>query len=125
MKYIIRTMCKKWIFMLVIAFTFQLSWTAASAFCQHETDQSTQHFGHHPHQHQSADHEDQKNNAGSKKSASHPDCATCHHGSSMATDLQINSLDLPTRQDIDRLNQLHIPMPFMAEPERPKWMRVV
>lgn len=125
MRYIIRAMCKKWIFMLVIAFTFQLSWTAASAFCQHETDQSTQHFGHHPHQHQTSGHEDQKDKTSSKKSASHPDCATCHHGSSMAAELQINPLDLSALQDTDRFNSPPPPMPFLAEPERPKWMYVV
>lgn len=125
MRYIIRAMCKKWIFMLVIAFTFQLSWTAASAFCQHETDQSTQHFGHHPHQHASADQEHQKSKAGSKKSVSHPDCTTCHHASSMATELQIKPMDLSVLQATDRFSSLQPPMPFLAKPERPKWMRAV
>ncbi len=111
--------------MLVIAFTFQLSWTAASAFCQHETDQSTQHFGHHPHQHSTADHDDQKNKTGNKKSVSHPDCATCQHGSSMTADIQVNSFDVIVRQDLNRLTPLPPPMPFLAEPERPKWPRAV
>jgi cytochrome c553 len=118
-------MCKKWIILLVIAFTFQLSWTVASAFCQHETDQSTQHFGHHPHQHQTSDDEEQENKGGSKKSASHPDCATCHHGSSMAADLQVDSLKLPAVQYIYLLSQLQPAKPYLAQPERPKWMRLL
>jgi hypothetical protein len=118
-------MCKKWIILLIIAFTFQLSWAAASAFCQHETDKSTQHFGHHPHQHQSSDHEESKDKTGSKKSISHPDCATCQHGSSMTSDLQVNSFDAIMRQDMNRLAPPQLPMPFLAEPERPKWVRAV
>ena len=123
--YIIRVMCKKWIILLVLSLTFQLNWTAASAFCQHETDKSTQHFGHHPHQHHTADQEDQKNKTGNKKPVSHPDCTTCHHGASMTADAQVCPFDDLGRQDSRSLTQLQLPIPFLAEPERPKWMRVV
>lgn len=126
-------MRKKLIFMLLIAFTFQFCWTAASAFCQHETDKTAQHFGHHPHQHQVAaqdksddDHHDgAKNPSNAKKVTSHPDCATCSHGSSLALEIQVSPLNLATHQYLDSLTQLQPATPFLAEPERPKWMLAV
>lgn len=126
-------MPKKLILMLLIAFTFQFCWTAASAFCQHEADKTAQHFGHHPHQHQSTeadknadnDHDGSKKATSAKKVASHPDCATCSHGGSLATELQVSPVDLLNRQYVDSLKQLQPTTPFLAEPERPKWMTTV
>ncbi len=126
-------MRKKLIFMLLIAFTFQFCWTAASAFCQHEADKTAQHFGHHPHQHQSTetdknadnDHDGSKKPTSAKKVTSHPDCATCSHGGSLATELQVSPLDILNRQYVDSLTQLQPATPFQAEPERPKWMTAV
>jgi hypothetical protein len=56
---------------------------------------------------------------------SHPDCTTCHHGASMTADSRVSPFDDLGRQDSRSLTQLQPPMPFLAEPERPKWIRVV
>ena len=44
-------MLKKFVFVLLAMFAFQLCWAVVSAYCMHETDAKAQHFGHHAHQH--------------------------------------------------------------------------
>jgi ABC-type nickel/cobalt efflux system permease component RcnA len=44
-------MLKKFVFVLLAMFAFQLCWAVVSAYCLHETDVKAQHFGHHTHQH--------------------------------------------------------------------------
>lgn len=130
-------MRKQLILILLIAFSFQFCWAAASAFCQHETDKGAQHFGHHPHHHSSTgldksaddgddDHEDNlKKPLSAKKTNSHPDCATCSQGGSLVMELQISSLDFPLRENLNSLALVQPATPFLAEPERPKWMIAV
>ena len=120
-------MFKKFILMLIVTFTLQLSWTVASAYCLHETDKTSQHFGHHPHQHQQsqqenqeADHVDQKK-SGAKKSSTHPDCASCTHASSAFATFHVELMHLAPQIYQVNLSQLQTPIPFLGKPERPKW----
>jgi hypothetical protein len=39
------------ILFLLVMLPFQLSWAGAGVYCQHETGQAAQHFGHHEHKH--------------------------------------------------------------------------
>jgi hypothetical protein len=55
----------------------QFSWSAASAYCQHEeTSTAAHHFGHHLHVHQ-IDAKD-KNSSSKNNKAFHLDCSFCH-----------------------------------------------
>jgi hypothetical protein len=60
---------------LLALLPLQFSWAAAAAYCQHEADPSTQHFGHHAHQHEAKpdlpDDADPATNV-------HADCMYCH-----------------------------------------------
>ncbi|MBI3730430.1 MAG: hypothetical protein HY254_19145 [Burkholderiales bacterium] len=119
-------MLKKFVLMIIVAFTLQLSWAVASAYCMHETDKTAQHFGHHPHEHEAKDgdtHADKSlDKSAAKKANSHPDCASCAH-----SPLGAHSSKLPLTVSALITYQLtaaslQTPAPFLAQPERPKWM---
>ena len=78
-------MVKKIAFLLSLCILLQLSWTVVSAYCQHESGRSAQHFGHHAHQHQDAntdaDADSKLSQSTPANSAAHADCAACPHGS--------------------------------------------
>ena len=62
------------IFLLALL-PLQFCWAAAAAYCQHEGEETTQHFGHHSHQHDAqADLPDE----GDKVVKVHADCGYCH-----------------------------------------------
>lgn len=46
-------MKKLLVFLLVVILPFQFAWAGVGVYCQHETGQAAQHFGHHDHQHKS------------------------------------------------------------------------
>jgi len=96
----------------------QLGWAAVSAYCQHESGDAANHFGHHEHQHRAA-----ADDANSKLPGGHADCGYCHAASVAA---------LPSVADIPwhRLSSPVIPpahagwhSEHLSEPERPKWAR--
>ncbi len=61
--------------LLLVILPFQFSWAVAGAYCQHEQGKTSQHFGHHAHQHQAkADVPDAKGEMGKL----HTDCSSCH-----------------------------------------------
>ena len=120
-------MLKKFVLMLIVLFTLQMSWAVASAYCMHETDKTAQHFGHHPHQH---DAETDKAELGgqasdkssSQKAAAHPDCASC--ASSQLGDHSINFRANPNSANSYPFSLATLPVPTSLpdRPERPKWM---
>ncbi|MFZ6813408.1 hypothetical protein ACO0K3_03005 [Undibacterium sp. Rencai35W] len=115
-------MVKKFVLMLIVAFTLQLSWTVASAYCMHETGKTSQHFGHHPHQHEASHNTDDQKNTDTKKVASHPDCASCTHSPLAAYTWQnelVNPL-LVSHQHPSTTSELNTP--YLGKPLRPKWM---
>ena len=119
-------MLKKFIILLIVAFTLQLSWSVASAYCMHETGKTSQHFGHHPHQHQAEKQADQPSNSAEKKSDSkiafHSDCASCAHSPVAAYSLQ-NELVKPLLVAYQAGTSNTEPTaPYLGKPLRPKWM---
>jgi hypothetical protein len=68
-------MKKFFLILLLLVLPLQMSWAAASAYCQHEQDQTARHLGHHGHEHQ-----DKAEQPPAKKDAGQPhsDCNFCH-----------------------------------------------
>ncbi|MFZ5520656.1 MAG: DUF2946 family protein [Pseudomonadota bacterium] len=65
------------VILMLLIVPLQLSYAAASVYCQHETGKGAGHFGHHSHVHKDdAGHE----KGGAKLKALHEDCGTCHLG---------------------------------------------
>lgn len=100
----------------------QFAWSAAAAYCQHETNaaQAT-HFGHHVHVHKA----DAKK-AADTKFAADTDCGACH-----ATGLSYIASDSPSA-DVPAATMRvasALPAPMTSAlaraPDRPQWLRLV
>lgn len=114
-------MLKKFLYLLIIAFTFQVSWAMASAYCMHESGKASQHFGHHQHQHHTAGGADKDHSSTPKKAAFHPDCASCAHGSLATHSTQIE-LVMPLLSGYQTVSvSPTLPAPYLGQPERPQW----
>jgi hypothetical protein len=68
---------------LAILMPLQLSWAATGRYCQHESDVSSKHVGHHTHQHQVTERTESGGDL-AKTISVDIDCGTCHAGCSMA-----------------------------------------
>lgn len=106
------------VFVLVFL-PFQATWAAVASYCQHETGQAAQHFGHHDHKHQikGEGNSDQK----MPKPVVDGDCVACHAGCIAALIGMIpmpfvksSFVDSPWRPDV----KASLPG---AQPERPNW----
>jgi hypothetical protein len=79
---IIRAMRRLVVLLFALILPLQFAWSAAAAYCQHETDAvASRHFGHHSHVHQGHGATSKSTEAGSAGgsglSVDH-DCGTCH-----------------------------------------------
>lgn len=115
-------MAKRFLYMFAIVFILQMSWSVAIAYCMHESGKASQHFGHHQHKHEgenvaSAD----DNTPPVKKATSHPDCASCSHGSLIIFAWSADSVQ-PGLSAHDALapSRPHA-APYLGMPERPQW----
>ncbi|QTD44957.1 hypothetical protein [Ottowia testudinis] len=107
------------IFMLMFI-PLQFSWAVAATYCQHENGAAAKHFGHHDHQHKTADGKDASSDP-AKTIGGDPDCASCHAGclSALSGAVTIASLAESFLYTADYGARLS-PPPF-EHLERPKW----
>lgn len=114
---------RRWLVLFfVVLLPLQFAWSAASAYCQHETgEQQSQHFGHHFHAHKG---EAKKSAAG--KLMADPDCANCHAAGAPAIPMESDSSDFSVTSTA--VGHLTVP-PFSSAlsraPDRPQWLRLV
>lgn len=112
---------RKWLAILLLVFVpLQLSWAAAASYCQHESGAAAKHFGHHDHQHKTADGKDVFPDP-AKTTGGDPDCASCHAGclSVLTSPVKVASLADLSLDTADYLARLTSP-PF-ERLERPQW----
>ena len=117
-------MSKRLLYVVALAFILQLSWGTASAYCMHEMDKTSQHFGHHQHEHADGN-AAESGKSPQKKASVHPDCATCAHGAIFITEFtgDRTALLLPDHQA--RIPSRGQAAPYLGLPERPRWLRAV
>ena len=73
-------MVRLFVVFIALLLPLQFAWSAASAYCQHETaEQQSKHFGHHFHAHKG----EAKKSSDSKLMAD-SDCASCHASAASA-----------------------------------------
>ncbi len=106
---------------LLVLLPLQFSWAAVVGYCQHESEVTVTHLGHHSHDHQAADlHESGKD--GVAAAGFDHDCATCHLGcaAAMTSDLKTPMAATDCYHPFDyRFN----PSRALTErPERPQWL---
>jgi hypothetical protein len=76
---------RRWLLIFLLALLpLQLSWAAASAYCQHERDTQPEHWGHHESESRGTDRshsgEGAQKNSSAQPNAVVGDCAACHAG---------------------------------------------
>lgn len=100
----------------------QFAWSAASAYCQHETSaQQSKHFGHHFHAHKG-----EVKKASDSKLMADSDCASCHASASAAIPTQLDGCDFESAS----LSTEVVASPTFSSalaraPDRPQWLRLV
>lgn len=115
---------------LLVILPLQFSWVAAASLCQHEKDVSTQHAGHHEHEHKAdiaadahaleADESDAKS---MQSTEMHADCAYCQL--SVARPLSFVNLAIASSPAAFDLPPEHRVLEFQPRDriERPNWHR--
>ncbi|MCU6434626.1 hypothetical protein LPB67_12675 [Undibacterium sp. Jales W-56] len=115
-------MLKKFVLMLILAFTIQLGWAVANTYCMHETGKASQHFGHHDHQHEATPETQQSSK--SKISANDIDCDFCHHSYTNVVTVQFMDylfLSISGNAEIQPFTyQSYIPDSLT----KPNWLRI-
>jgi hypothetical protein len=115
-------MRRRLILVLLVLLPFQFAWSAAAAYCGHETDPSANHFGHHVHVHKAA--------SGSTDTAKHAagvaapdlDCPVCHLGAP-ALPAEVALIGASTASTHISAPEVPAPRSTIAEaPERPNWL---
>lgn len=105
------------IFLLVLL-PLQFSWAAAAAYCQHEEEPATLHFGHHSHQHDAkADLPDEVDTP----TKVHADCGYCHLACQVSFLMEQPDIAMPNGSTYtalySRMYSSHIPNGL----HRPDW----
>lgn len=110
------------IILMFLIVPLQLSWAAAAAYCEHETNPSTVHFGHHEHKH-IASTDEAKIDGSKSAAAADSDCTSCHLGGIAILTMPAPSmaLDLVSAPSITAGNPL-LASSRPSRPERPKWV---
>ena len=124
------TVMRRWLLIfLVVLLPMQLSWAAVAGYCQHEsgTVNTTQHVGHHEHQHQddaasaSTDLADTSAKPTSATGAVDVDCGSCHAGCCTALLQSLNLMIATLPTEAYSAPVLHLSSHPASMPERPNW----
>jgi cytochrome c5 len=115
-------MGRLFVFVVSLLLPLQFAWSAASAYCQHETtERQSQHFGHHFHAHKG----EAKKSPDSKLMAD-SDCASCHASAAAAIPTQLDGCDF---EAASLSAEVVASPPFSSAlaraPDRPQWLRLV
>jgi len=115
-------MFRSFLIFVALLLPLQFAWSAAAAYCQHETtEQQSKHFGHHFHAHQG----EAKKSSDSKLMAD-ADCASCHASAAAAIPTRLDECDFKAAS---LSTQVVASPPFSSAlaraPDRPQWLRLV
>lgn len=101
--------------LLLVVMPFQVAWSAADNYCQHEEGKAAQHFGHHLHQHQDGKFK------GKASGGIDDDCAYCHLGGAILPPA-VPLMATPFASSIPfAISPVLLSSLPAREPERPKW----
>jgi hypothetical protein len=107
---------------LLLILPLHLSWAAATSYCQHESNQTVHHFGHHTHPHQGS--ADENNDAGKSLLSVHGDCSICHLSCAAAA-VSVQSVSVMAPGSFEGADPPEaLPSTVPEAPERPNWVPV-
>lgn len=119
---------RRWLLIFLLALLpLQLSWAAASAYCQHERDTQPEHWGHHENEGRGTDRshsgEGAQKNSSTQPNAVVGDCAVCHAGWAQHADASTASAPAPARtaQALRVAAQERFASHIADVPVRPDW----
>lgn len=108
--------------LLLMLLPLQAIWAAAAPYCQHEESPTAMHVGHHTHEHQGSEADDQKPSS-SSSFADHADCHVCH-GAAAAVPALTGSSAIAGHTDAVAAWLQSLPRPPVFPPDRPNWSRL-
>lgn len=113
---------RRWlaIFLLVLL-PLQAVWAAAAPYCEHEENPTAMHVGHHIHEHQASQADDQE--PSSTGLADHADCHICH-GVAAAVPALAGAAAVADHGDAAPAWLQALPRPPVFPPDRPNWSRL-
>jgi hypothetical protein len=133
-------MIRRFVYLLLVAVTLQLSWGTVSAYCEHESGRAARHFGHHQHADADSaqaaadlatgdigaaggpsDHAGEPSD-GVAKSKAHTHCSSCSHGALAAVIVDGGIAHLGAAGIAPPAPLLHITSSYRIPPERPQWL---
>lgn len=118
--YTLAAMRRWFLIFLVIFLPMQLSWAAVASYCEHETEATAQHVGHHEHQHQ-ADAQPTDSDSSKAYGSFDTDCGACHAGCCTAMLQSIPLLTISLSSDAHGAPALRLSSQPASLPERPNW----
>lgn len=112
---------RRWLAILLLVFLpLQSLWAAAAPYCAHEEKPKSAHLGHHAHEHQESQ-VDQDSSDG--PAASHTDCHVCHGGGG-ALPAPFVATGMDGQFGPHPALSTTLPTPPASFPERPNWARL-
>ncbi len=111
------------IIFLLLLLPFQFSWAAVASYCQHETESSTQHIGHHTAD--TADAGSKQDQAPEKKlsEGDDADCSVCHFSCSKPMNPLVSWAPAAAENDSFTASTPARYLSYIGEsPEEPDWM---
>lgn len=113
---------RRWLpILLLMLLPLQAVWAAAAPYCEHEESPTAMHVGHHTHEHQGSQADDQE--PSSTSFADHADCPACH-GAAAAVPALTGSAAVAGDSDAAPTWLQSIPRPPVFPPDRPNWSRL-
>jgi len=115
-------MLRSFLIFVAMLLPLQFAWSAAAAYCQHETaEQQSKHFGHHFHAHKG---EAKKSSESALLADS--DCASCQASAAAAIPPQVDGCDF----QVSSLSAEVVASPPFSSalgrvPDRPQWLCLV
>lgn len=108
--------------MLLLVVPLQLAWGAVSAYCEHETESITDHFGHHVHKHEQDSSTITIEPSDETKTGNFDlDCGVCHAACWVALCSGIAELSFSSSSvALTPAPSFHLRY-SSSKPERPKW----
>lgn len=105
---------------ILLLLPLQTSWAAVTAYCAHENDVASLHFGHHNHKHHASP-SDQSGDPSRGSSGLDKDCGTCHLNLKLThSTLSMPQLDVGPQPDAFSPRWRY--SSFVPRgPERPNW----
>jgi hypothetical protein len=112
------------ILFLATVMPLQLSWAATGRYCQHESDVSSKHIGHHTHQHKTTERTESGGDF-AKSMTVDMDCGTCHAGCSMAIQEPSVVKNFAPTLMFSSLPSVQSSPGLLVRPERPQWVALI